>query len=131
MSYPYGRTFTTCLSFYCLCFLGSSKESLCTLYKAFIFPILTYASPGWFPFSPLTHITFVERMHRSSCRLITGCLSSTLIPLLHLEALLPPLHVTLSYQSLSFFERALRILSSFPLASLSHYNPRTRLKKGI
>ena len=55
---------------------GPSKESLCTLYKAFIRPILTYVSPGWFPFSSPTHITSVERMHRSSCRVITGCLSS-------------------------------------------------------
>ena len=109
---------------------GPSKESLCTLYKAFIRPILTYASPGWFPFSSPTHITSVERMHRSSCRVITGCLLSTPISLLHVEALLPPLRVTLTYQSLSFFERALRLSSTFPLASLANSNPRIRLKKG-
>ena len=40
---------------------GPSKESLFTLYKAFIRPILTYASPGWFPFSSPTHIISVER----------------------------------------------------------------------
>ena len=108
---------------------GPSKESFCTLYKAFIRPILTYASPGWFPFSSPTHITSVERMHRSSCRVITGCLSSTPIPLLHIEALLPPLRVTLTHQSLSFFERALRLPPTFPIASLANSNPRTRLKK--
>ena len=108
---------------------GPSKESLCTLYKAFIRPILTYASPGWFPFSSPTHITSVERMHRSSCRVITGCLSSTPIPLLHIEALLPPLRVTLTHQSLSSFERALRLPPTFPIASLANSNPRTRLKK--
>ena len=112
---------------------GPSKESfykaLCTLYKAFIRPILTYASPGWFPFSSPTYITSVERMHRSSCRVITGCLSSTPIPLLHIEALLPPLRVTLTHQSLSFFERALRLPPTFPIASLANSNPRTRLKK--
>ena len=68
-------------------------------------------------------------MHRSSCRLITGCLSSTPIPLLHIEALLPPLRVTLTHQSLSFFEQALRLPSTFPIASLENSNPRTRLKK--
>ena len=31
-------------------FWGPSKESLCTLYKVFILPILIYASPGWFSF---------------------------------------------------------------------------------
>ena len=108
---------------------GPSKESLCTLYKAFICPILTYASPGWFPFSSPTHISSVERMHRSSCRVITGCLSFTPIPLLHIEALLPPLQVTLTHQSLSFFERALRLPPTFPIASLAISNPRTRLKK--
>ena len=108
---------------------GPSKESICILYKAFILPILTYASPGWFPFSSPTHITSVERMHRSSCRVITGCLLSTPIPLLHIEALLPPLRVTLTHQSLSFFERALRRFSTFPIASLANSNPRTRLKK--
>ena len=108
---------------------GPSKESLCTLYKAFIRPILTYASPGWFPFLYPTHITSVERMHRSSCRVITGCLSSTSIFLLHIEALLSPLRVTLTHQSLSFFERALRLPSTFSIASLANSNPRTRLKK--
>ena len=64
---------------------GPSKESLCTLYKAFICPIFTYASSGWFPFSSPTHITSVERIHRSSCRVITGYLSSFFIPLLHIQ----------------------------------------------
>ena len=68
-------------------------------------------------------------MHRSSCRVITGCLSSTPIPLLHIEALLFPLRVTFTHQSLSFFERALRLLPTFPIASLANSNPRTRLKK--
>ena len=111
--------------------LGPIKGILCTLYKAFIRPIFTYASPGWFPFSSLTHITSVERMHRSSCRLITGCLLSTFIPLLYIEALLPSLCVTLTHQSVSFFERALRLPSTFPLASLAISNPCTRLKKGL
>ena len=109
---------------------GPSKESLCTLYKAFIHPIFTYASPGWFPYSSPTHITSVERMHRSSCRVITGCLSFTPIPLLHIQALLPPLQVTLTHQSLSFFERALRLPSTFPIASLANSNPRTRRAHG-
>ena len=68
-------------------------------------------------------------MHRSSCRVITGCLSSAPIPLLHIEALLPSLQVTLTHQSLSFFERALRLPSTFPIASLENSNPRIRLKK--
>ena len=77
-----------------------SKESLCPLYKAFIRPVITYASPGWFAFSSPTCITSVERMRRSSCKVITDCLSSTPIPLLHVEILFLPLRVTLTHQSL-------------------------------
>ena len=88
---------------------GPSKESFCTQYKAFIRPILAFASPGSFLFSSPTHITSMERMHRSSRRIITGCLSSTPIPLLHLEALFPPIRVTITHQSLSCLERALRL----------------------
>ena len=95
---------------------GPSKESLCTLYKAFVRPILTYASPGWFPFSSPTHIT-------------SGLFIVHPIPLLHVEALFPPQRVTLTHQSLSF-KRTLRLLSTSPLASLANSNPRTRLKKG-
>ena len=68
-------------------------------------------------------------MHRSSCRVITGCLLSTPIPLLHIEALLPPLRVTLTHQSLFFFKRALRLPPTFSIASLAISNPRTRFKK--
>ena len=105
-----------------------SKESLCTLYKAFILPIFTYDSPGWFPFSSPTHITSVEKMHRSSCRVRTGCLSSTPIILLHVEALLPPQRVTLTHQSLSFFEQTIRLPLTLSLATLVNSNSRTRLK---
>ena len=52
-------------------------------------------------------------MHRSSCRVITGCLSSTSILLLHPKALLPPLRVTLTHHSLSYFEHALNTTSIF------------------
>ena len=76
---------------------GPSKESLCTLCKAFMRPILTYTSPGWFLFSSPIRITSIERMHRSSCRVIIGCLPSTPIPLLHIEALLPLLRITLTH----------------------------------
>ena len=92
--------------------------------------MLTCTFPGWFCFLPPTHITSVQRMHRSSCRVITGCLSSTSIPLLYLEALLPPLRVTLTHQSLTLLEKALRLPSISPLASLANSNPCTRFKKG-
>ena len=69
---------------------GSSKESLSAVYKSFLRPLLTYASPGWFPFSSVTNITKLERLQRATSRAITGCLSPSLIPLLLSEASLLP-----------------------------------------
>ena len=69
---------------------GHSKESLSLLYKSFLRPLLTYASPEWFPFLSATNVTKLERLHRAASRAITGCLSSCPIPLLLTEASLPP-----------------------------------------
>ena len=70
---------------------GPSKESLSLLYKSFLQSLLTYASPGWFPFLSTTNFTKLERLHREASHAITSCLSSTPIPLLLTEASLPPL----------------------------------------
>ena len=51
---------------------GSSKESLSVLYKSFLPPLLTYASPGWFPFLSVTSFTKLERLHRAASRAIPG-----------------------------------------------------------
>ena len=102
-----------------LCFLiGPSKESLFLLYKAFLRPLLTYASPEWFPFLSVTDITKLERLDRAASRAITGCLSSFPIPLLVSEAVLPPQRATLTYFTLSSYERALRLPTSFPISGL-------------
>ena len=88
---------------------GPTKESLSLLYKAFVQPVLTYASPGWFPFLCDIATNHLEVLHRAACRVITGCLSSTPSYLLLLEAQLPPLKLTLEHQAFSSFERALRL----------------------
>ena len=106
-----------CLPLYRLCLLGPPLKNLSVHYKKPLFasslPMLPLAAflshPP--PTSPLWR-------GRSSCRVITGCLSSTPIFLLHIEALLPPLRVTLTHQFLSYFEGALRLLH--PFLSLSH-----------
>ena len=69
---------------------GPSKKSLSVLHKSFLRSLLTYASPGWFPFLSATNITKLERLHRAASRATTGCLSSSPIPLLLSEAFLPP-----------------------------------------
>ena len=97
---------------------GPSKESLSLLYKAFHRPLLRYASPGWFPFFSVTKVTKLERLHRAAWCAITGCLSSSPIPLFS-EASLPPLRVTLTHFVLSSYERALRLPISFPISGLA------------
>ena len=42
---------------------GPSKKSLSLLYKSFLRPLLTYASPGWFLFLSATNLTKLERLH--------------------------------------------------------------------
>ena len=83
-----------------------SKESFSVLYKALLRPLLTYASPGWFPFLSTTNITQLQRLHRAASRTITGCLSSSSILLLLTEASLPRLRVTLTHFTLLSYERA-------------------------
>ena len=61
---------------------GPSKESLSDVYKSFLRFLLTYASPGWFPFLSATYLTKLERLHRAASCAIIGCLSSSPIPLL-------------------------------------------------
>ena len=95
---------------------GPTKESLSPLYKAFVRPVLTYASPGWFPFLCNTATNHLEVLHRAACRVITGCLPSTPSSLLLLEAQLPPLKLTLEHQALYSFER-LNVLCAFPPTS--------------
>ena len=98
---------------------GPSKESLSVLYKSFLRSLLTYASPGWFPFLSATNITKLERLQRAASRAITGCLSSSPIPLLRTEASLPPLRVTLTHFTLFSYERALCLPTSFPISGLA------------
>ena len=106
---------------------GPSKESLSLLYKSFLRPLLTYASPGWFPFLSATNITKLERLHRAASRAITGCLSSSPIPLLFSEASLPPLRVTLTHFALLSHEQALRLPTSFPISGLARLGVKPRL----
>ena len=106
---------------------GPSKESLSLLYKSFLRPLLTYASPGWFPFLSATNITELERLHRAASRAITGCLSSSPILLLLTKASLPPQRVTLIHFTLFSYERALRLLTSFPISGLARLGVKPRL----
>ena len=70
--------------------LSPSKESLSVLYKAFLWPLFTYASPGWFPFLSVINFTKLERLHRAASRAISGCLRPPLFHLFSLRLLYLP-----------------------------------------
>ena len=106
---------------------GPYKESLSFLYKSFLRPLFIYASPGWFPFPSTTNITKLERLHRAAGGAITGCLSSSPIPLLLTETSLSPLRVTLTHFTLSSYERVLRLPTSFPISGLARLEVKPRL----
>ena len=98
-----------------------SKDFLSLLYKAFLRHLLTCASPGWFPFLSATNVSKLERIHRAASRAISGCLSSSPIPMLLSEASLPPppLRVTLTHFILLSYERALHLPTSFAISDLA------------
>ena len=106
---------------------GPSKESLSLLYKAFLRPFLTYASPGWFPFSSVTNFTKLERFHQAASCAISSCLSSSPIPLHLSQAFLPPLRVTLTHFALSSYERDLCLQTFSPILDLARLGVKPRL----
>ena len=106
---------------------GPSKEPLSVLYNSFLRPLLTYASPGWFPFLSATNFTKLKHLHRAASRAMTGCFSSSHIPLLLSEASLPPLRVTRTHFTLSCYKRALRLPTSFLISGLAILGVKPRL----
>ena len=106
---------------------GLSKESLSVLYKSFLRPLLTYASPGWFPFLSATNFTKLERPYQATSRAITGCLSFFPIASFVSEASSPPLRVTVTHFTLSLYERAFCLRTSFPISGLARPGVKPRL----
>ena len=105
-----------------------SKESLSVLYKSFL-RSLSHLRFTRMVFLSATNFTKLERLHRAASRAITGCLSSSPIPLLLTEAFLPPLRVTLTHFTLLSYERALRLPTCFPVSGLARLGVRPRLSR--
>ena len=107
---------------------GPTVECLSLLYKAFLWPLLTYASPRWFPFLRVTNITKLKRLLQVASHAIFGCLSSSLIPLLLSKASLSSLPLTLTHFTLSSYERVLHLPTSFPISGLARLGVKPRLQ---
>ena len=109
---------------------GPFEEFLYFLYKGFLRLLFTFTSPSWFPFQSVTNITKLERLHRAASHTITGCLSSSPIPLLS-EASLPPLRVTLAHFTLSSHEWALRLPTSFLISGFARLGVKPRFYRSF
>ena len=70
---------------------GHSKESITTLYKQYIRPILTYAHIAWMPDTAQTHLQKLQVIQNTALRIATGCVRSTPITHLHEETQVLPL----------------------------------------
>ena len=71
----------------------------------------------------------MECLHQAASHAITGCLSSSHIPLLLFEASLPPLQVSLTHFTLSSYEWVLCPPTSFPISGLARLGVKPRLSR--
>ena len=83
--------------------------------------------PDGFLFLSGTNIAKLERHHRAVSRAITGCLSFSPISLLFSKTSPPPLRVTLTHFTLSPYERALCLPTSFNISGLARLGMKPRL----
>ena len=107
-----------------LCFL---MGPLSLLNKVFLWSLLTYASPGWFPFLNLINIIELERLHRAASCTISVYLLFSLIPLLLSEVVLSPLRVILTHFTLSFYERTFCLTTCYRFSYLARPGVKPRL----
>ena len=85
---------------------GCHKETLHTLYKQYIRPTLSYASPAWSSNLAPTHLNSLQKQQNKALRLITGCTNSTPIDHLHHESHTLKLKDHLKIQNTNFIASA-------------------------
>ena len=102
---------------------GSSEESVSLLYKAFLRPLLTYASPGWFPFLSAPNLTKLKCLYLAVSLSITGCLSFPPVPFFLSEAFLSPL----GDFAPSSYKRAVGLPTSFSISDLARLKVKLKL----
>jgi len=86
--------------------MGPFQGTLLPTNKAFIRPVLSYASPEWFSFLYNALKKDLEVYHKSACRIFSGYLASTLVPTAALEVAPSPSPlleiITLNQKELAF-----------------------------
>ena len=94
---------------------GGNSSDLRSFYLAYIGSLFSYSTCSWAPMLSKTSIKQLEIIQNRAARLITGCLGSTRIQSLLLEANLLPLELQFQYQCMISAERCRRLPPSDPL----------------
>ena len=96
---------------------GLNQLYLRQLYLGAILPIATYGSIAFWDGSlPHTHTTLEHMQNKALCT-ITGAFKTTPIRALKIEALIPPIDITLDYLAKRYAKRALKLTSHNPIIS--------------
>ena len=94
---------------------GGSSSDLRSFYIAYVGSLFDYSASSWAPLLSNTSIKQLEIIQNRGARLITGCLGSSRIQSLLLEAGLLPLEVHFQYQCMVAAEKCRRLPLSDPL----------------
>ena len=108
---------------------GGNSLDLKSFYLAYVASLFDYSASSWAPLLSKTNVKQLEIIQNRAARLITGCLGSTRIKSLLLEAGLLPLELRFQYQCMIAAERCRRLPISDPL-HVRAFNA-CRKKKGI
>ena len=106
---------------------GQDKETLLLTYNSIIKPILTYASPIWYPAisKTFTNINKLQVIQNTALRITTGCVLKTDTQHLHSECKVLPVRDHLRMLSAQFYASALRPNHPSNQLVTAHPGPRT------
>jgi len=85
---------------------GYSQESQTALYKRFVRPVLSYASPAWAPDLAPVHMKVMQRTQKAALRIASGCVQSTPTAHLHAETKVLPIQDHLDMRGTQLIESA-------------------------
>ena len=103
---------------------GQDKETLLLTYNSIIKPILSYASPIWYPATSRTNIAKLQIIQNKALRIATGCVLKSDIQHLHSECRTLPVADHLRLLCAQFYASALR--PNHPSGSLVRMHPGPR-----
>ena len=87
---------------------GHQKETLTVTYNALIKPVITYASPIWYPPTCNSNISALQTIQNKALRIITGSLTMSSVHHLHAETKILPVKEHLDMLCKQFLAGSLR-----------------------